>query len=104
MKSLVGMFAIVSSPDGDSFYTAEIVAQVSPTHYMAQPHSMRDEDKNTRRPMLLVTLDQMTELTCDACGQHVWDLFEDEAHMRAYFEWIDAPALATVVKLHKNKH
>ena len=105
MKTLVGMFAIINSADGESFFTAEIVDQVSPTHYLVQPHNMVD-DKGVRRPIMLTTLDQMTETSCDTCGHHMWDLFEDKEQMQAYFDWLETPAPVepTVVKLHKRKH
>jgi hypothetical protein len=38
MRSLVGMFAIINGHDGESYHTAEIIVQVSPTHYLATQH------------------------------------------------------------------
>jgi hypothetical protein len=89
MKDLTGYFARIS--DGETWGRAEIVAQLSPTHYLVHYFGgSRDLPTDLSRPANIVTLDHMA-------GDEEWCIFETRDAMENYIAWLDSDLMEEIV-------
>lgn len=77
--SLVGYFARAS--DGEVWYRVDIIAQVSPTHYVVR-YEASGAVPPEAAPVEVVCIHEMEG----------WLLFESVAALKAYNEWVDQEA------------
>jgi|KBSMisStaDraftv2_1062788.scaffolds.fasta_scaffold1385976_1 hypothetical protein len=86
--TLVGKFFLANDDEHEAYRTGEVIAQITPSHYLMQFDNMAGGDILFGSEVV-----GATELaaSCKHCGGKNWTFYDNREKLQAYLDWLNTP-------------